>query len=81
MADEQQQQQPPVVQQVTVKPKRGCSICGCGCIIPAVLVPLLSVLFWGSFGIAAVAVAIGASFASLHGISWASRAASSPDSC
>ena len=65
----QQQQPTPVVQQVTVKPKRGCSICGCGCVIPAVFVPILSVAFWGSLGFAAVAVAVGASFASLHAIS------------
>ena len=69
----QQEQEPQVVQQVTVKPKRGCSICGCGCVIPAVFVPVLTVVFWGSLGVAALAVAIAASFASLHGLSRLSR--------
>jgi hypothetical protein len=72
-----QQQQPQVVQQVTVKPKRGCSICGCGCVIPAVFVPALTIAFWSSLGLAAVAVAVGASFASLHGISLLGRAVAS----
>ena len=69
----QQEQEPQVVQQVTIKPKRGCSICGCGCVIPAVFVPVLTVVFWGSLGVAALAVAIAASFASLHGLSRLSR--------
>ena len=68
-----QKQTPPVVQHVTVKPKRGCSICGCGCVIPTVFIPILTVAFWGSLGLASVAVAVGAAFASLHAISWASR--------
>ena len=76
-SEQTQPKQPtPVIQQVTVKPKRGCSICGCGCVIPAVFIPIMSVALWGSLGIAAVAIAITASFASLHGISWVSRRSS-----
>jgi hypothetical protein len=44
-----EEEQPPVVtQQVTVK--RGCSICGCGCIIPAFVVPIMTLAFWGTLG-------------------------------
>jgi hypothetical protein len=71
----QQEQQPQVVtQQVTVKPKRGCSICGCGCIIPAFVVPILTLAFWGTLGVGAVVLTVAAAFGSLHAISALGRA-------
>ena len=57
------QQSKPVV----VRVQRGCTCCGCGCVVPTVVVPVVSTLLWGSMGsLAAVAVGVSAAIGGVH---------------
>ena len=54
--------------------KRGCTCCGTGCVLPAVLVPGLAFTLSGALGlVVALVVSLPATLAVMHGVAWVDR--------
>jgi hypothetical protein len=66
------QQSAPVPQQ-TVIVKRGCSICGCGCALPTLLVPILTLALWAPLGWIGLLLALPTGIGSVHALAAVGR--------
>ena len=57
-----------------VRVRRGCTCCGCGCVLPAFVLPLVAALLWAPLGsLAAVLLAGAAMIASGHALAAGDR--------